>query len=121
MCRGSELLADHRLARQPKRRRMLWTQRVGANAGAVGRVVVHGGDVAVLAVARADLIGGRDEPHRRRRALRDRLPGEGGRGRELASISLRVVSVSTALGWTAIARTARAQWRRSNSTALDRR
>jgi len=61
---------------------VLGIERVRANARRYCRVVDHVGDVAVLAVPAAYLVGRSDEPrpHRRCRALLDRLPCEGGSG-----------------------------------------
>src|SRR4051794_597114 len=75
-----------RVSRGTTRRRAPRNVPTTRSPSMVERVVVHAhagtgtargtGDVAVLAVAATDLVGGRDEraPHARRRALRDRLP-----------------------------------------------
>src|SRR5437868_4297032 len=80
--RSLELLPHHLLALGPERFRTVGVEGVGADAAAGGWVVVGFGDVAVLAVLAADLVGSRDEagPDAGGGALRDRLPAEGGGG-----------------------------------------
>ncbi len=78
--RASELLADHLLAPGPKRLGAFRIERIGPHAAADIGALDEIGDVAVLAIAAADVFGRRDHrrPDRGGGALRHRLVAEGG-------------------------------------------
>lgn len=84
----SEVSADHLFASRPQRLGALGIQGVGADTGAMVRVIVDLGNVAVFAVSPADVVCGRHDrrPHRGRGSLRDGLPVERRRGRTLAGV-----------------------------------